>query len=121
MSTVLIVDDNAAFRWELRTLLRKRFPTLEVTEASDGLRALQLVDIFNPDLVFMDISLLRESGLDLTTKIKADHSDLIVSILTNHDLPEYREAAFRQGADYFVSKGAPSNQLFEVVEAAIGS
>ena len=52
----------------------------------------------------MDISLPGESGLNFTGKIKKEYSNIIIIVLTNYDLQEYREAAYQYGADYYMSK-----------------
>jgi DNA-binding NarL/FixJ family response regulator len=56
----------------------------------------------------MDIRLPGESGLELTKRIKESHPHIAIIILTDYDLPEYREAARNGGADAFVPKGALS-------------
>jgi DNA-binding NarL/FixJ family response regulator len=58
----------------------------------------------------MDIKLPGENGLEVTRKMKARYSNIIVIILTSYDLPEYREAAGQFGADYFLSKGSSSRE-----------
>jgi DNA-binding NarL/FixJ family response regulator len=58
----------------------------------------------SPDTIFMDLRLPGANGLELTQKIKAQSPDTVVVIITNYDLPEYREAAFQSGADHFLSK-----------------
>ena len=80
------------------------FPGVAIDEATNGVEALQRVQAFFPDLILMDIRLPGESGLGLTQKIKAVYPDIIIFILTNYDIPEYREAAFRYGADRFILK-----------------
>jgi DNA-binding NarL/FixJ family response regulator len=68
----------------------------------------------------MDIGLPGENGLELTRKIKADHPDVIIIILTSHDSPEYREAAIRYKADYFFSKGSLLNDgVFTLVKSIL--
>ena len=79
---------------------------MAVEEALDGKAALEKVISFFPDLVFMDIRLPGESGLELTKRIKESHPHIAIIILTDYDLPEYREAARCGGADGFISKGA---------------
>ena len=63
-----------------------------------------------PFLVSVDISLPGENGLDLTRKIKNGHPEMQVVILTSHDVPEYRDAARRCGANHFMVKGSASFQ-----------
>ncbi len=107
------MDDDDTFRQAISVFLREQF-SVEIREATNYQEALQQLD--NLDLVFIDISLPGESGLDLTAKLKSEHPEFVVSILTIHDSPEYREAALQRGADYFVSKGAPAENILEVLQ-----
>jgi len=77
-----------------------------VEEANDGRDALDKMETLSPDLVFMDIKLPGQNGLEVTREIKARYPGTTVIILTSYDLPEYREAAKNCGADYFLSKGS---------------
>jgi len=106
MCKTLIVEDNNNFRQTLRSLLDSRFPSMTFEEARDGAEALEKVNAFDPDLIFMDIKLPGESGLELTRKIRDVNAKVKIIILTSYDLPEYREAARVGGANHFVSKGS---------------
>ena len=110
MFRTLIVEDNAPFRQSLREILCERFPAMVVDEAENGEEAMQKVEDSLPHLVFVDIKLPDENGLEVTRKIKARHSTTKVIILTSYDLPEYREAADHYGADYFLAKGFSSRE-----------
>jgi len=59
-----------------------------------------------PDLIFMDIRLPGINGLQLTQKIRKDIPDINIAILTDYDLPEYRQAAIQYGADRFFVKNS---------------
>jgi DNA-binding NarL/FixJ family response regulator len=100
----LIVEDNASFREVLKEKLRTFSPSMEVYEAAEGNEALQKVDALKPDLVFMDIRLPGDNGLQLTQKIKARYPHTKIIVLTNYDSLEYREAAIRSGGDCYVDK-----------------
>jgi DNA-binding NarL/FixJ family response regulator len=106
MVRILIVKDNASFRQSLKDILHLQFPLMMLEEAADGNEALKKVDTFLPDLIFMDINLPGENVLLLTRKIKKDHPEIIISILISYDFPEYREAAFKCGANCFIAKGS---------------
>jgi two-component system response regulator YesN len=110
MFQILIVEDNAPFRQSLREMLCEQFPTMRVEEAQDGEDALDKLETYSPHLVFMDIKLPGQSGLEVTKTIKAQYPEVIVIILTSYDLPEYRQAASEYGADYFLSKGSSSRE-----------
>jgi DNA-binding NarL/FixJ family response regulator len=115
---ILIVDDTVLFRQILKENLLKSFPTVAVDEAADGGEALRKVDALHPDLIFMDIKLPGENGLELTKKIKATHPNITIFILTSYDIPEYREAAFQYGADRFFCKSSLNQmELAEVVKS----
>jgi len=110
VSKTLIVEDSAIYRKLLKDTLRSRFPSMEIIEAEDGEEAMKKMRAYQPDLIFMDIKLPGENGLELTGKIKAKYPDVTVIILTSYDTPEYREAADRVKADHFVSKGSSSKE-----------
>ena len=117
----LIVEDNATFRKTFKEVLCKTFPLMAVEEAQDGVEALKKIETFVPDLVFMDIRLPGQTGLELTKKIKTSHPEVTVIILTDYNLPEYREAAFDSGADDFVVKGSLNPAAIEVLVKLISS
>jgi DNA-binding NarL/FixJ family response regulator len=102
----LIVEDNVTFRQAFKEVLCKLFSSMIVEEAENGSLALSKIESFRPELVFMDVRLPGETGLELTRKIKASHPRIAIVVLTDYDLPEYREAAFESGADDFVVKGS---------------
>jgi DNA-binding NarL/FixJ family response regulator len=71
-------------------------------------------------MVFMDIRLPGKNGLDLTREIKGHHPNLVISIFTSYDLPEYRKIAEEYGADHFVLKDAVSGaEIAAMVRAVI--
>ena len=94
---------------------------MQLIEAGDGKEAMSRIDLLPPDMIFMDIQLPDNSGLELTRMIKTRHPDAIVVILSNYDLTEYREAAFRNGASYYISKDSPMGDLFSLIERIMGN
>jgi DNA-binding NarL/FixJ family response regulator len=115
---ILIVDNDDPFRQILNETLRVSLPTIAIDEAAGGVEALQKVDTFLPDLIFMDIRLPGENGLKLTKKIKATHPDITILILSSYDKPEYREAASYLGADRFLVKSSLNHMdLGELVKS----
>jgi CheY-like chemotaxis protein len=117
---VLIVEDSTLFRQLLKETLVNRFPEIEIHEAMDGKEALLKTAAFTPDLVFMDIRLPGENGLDLTKRIKARHPNIIIVILTAYDLPEYRDVS-QQYADYFFSKSSSTTRDILALVKSISS
>jgi len=120
MFKTILVEDNTIFRQVVKNNLKDQFPSMEIIEAGDGVEALQKIDSDPPNLIFMDIKLPGENGLGLTRKIKTNYPDIIIIILTGYDLPEYREAAVRNKADYFFLKGSiGTNNVFKLVKSIL--
>ena len=120
MFKTMLVEDSSSFRQLVKDTLQGLFPSMEIIEAADGVEAFQKIDSHPPNLIFMDIRLPGENGLELTRKIKADYPDIIVIILTSYDSPEYRKAANQYKADYFFSKDAIVNDgLFTLVKSIL--
>jgi len=120
MVRILIVEDSTFFRKLLKEALSARYPEIEISEAPNAEEALKKVNGFTPDLIFVDIGLPGESGLDLTRKTREMHPDIPIIILTSYDLPEYREAAMECQADHFLSKGTTTKKhILEMVKSII--
>lgn len=119
MFTTLIVEDNTVVRESISALLRNRFPGMLVEEASSSEEALEKACRLTPDLIVMDIKLPGQNGLQLTRSIRSHLAQrTVVVILSGNDLPEYREAAFQNGAEYFLSKSFSSgDELLDVVQS----
>jgi DNA-binding NarL/FixJ family response regulator len=113
----MLIEDNSPFRSVFKEGLKSRFPSMTITEAADSEDALNKIGAVPPDLIFMDIRLPGENGLELTRRIKTDHPEITIIIFTGHNFPEYREAAARYKADYFLSKSSvASEEIFKLVK-----
>jgi DNA-binding NarL/FixJ family response regulator len=110
MAKILIVEDSTFFRILLKETLLSQYPKMDILESPNAEEALRHVNGFTPDLIFVDIRLPGESGLEFTRKIKIKHPNIPVIILTSYDLPEYREAAKEYKADHFLSKGTTTKE-----------
>ena len=100
----MIVKDDIFFREMFRDRLLAQYPSTKVIEAGSGEEALKKLGSYALDLVFMDIHLPGENGLEITGKIKAGGQDVPVIIMSSYNIPEYREAAIRYGANSFIAK-----------------
>jgi DNA-binding NarL/FixJ family response regulator len=121
MFKILIVEDSPILRQLLKYNLKELFPSMVIEEATEGVEAVQKVDILCPDLIFMDILLPGENGLELTRKIKFKYPDVRVAILTSADISEYREAAKQYGANYFMAKDSTTIEKIRDLVTSISS
>jgi DNA-binding NarL/FixJ family response regulator len=111
----LIVDDHPLFRHTLKEALTGRFPFLSIKEAADGQEALEKVETFLPELIFMDINLPDINGLELTRRIREAHPGTTILIITHYNLPEYRSVAQECGARDYITKDAMDPQRIDEV------
>jgi len=120
MYKTLVVEDNLVFRETLVRLLNDRFTRMQIESTGDGRLAMEKYSAFFPNLVLMDIRLPGESGLELTRKIRLTDREVTIVILTSHDAPEYRQAATKNGANFFVSKSnTSSEEIISLVESIL--
>jgi DNA-binding NarL/FixJ family response regulator len=120
MSEILIVEDSAVFRRALKETLVTHIDSINISEAAEGIEALERINNRCPDLIFMDIRLPGENGFVLTRKVKTVCPNAVVIIITSHDSPEYREAAYECGAEFFLSKGSSTaHEIISLVESIL--
>lgn len=122
MFPVLIVEDNPFFSEALHAVLQSRFPFLTLANAATVREALARIDSMRPALIFMDMNLPDGNGLELTRRIRAAGINAVVVVLSNHDLPVYRDKAIRCGADHFIEKGSIDLEaIFGVVDSMLAT
>ena len=117
MYKTLIIEDSTTFRGMLKEILYARFPTMEIAGEPDGSELFSKIEAFHPDILFMDIRLPGENGLELAKKIKKAYPNIIVVLLTSYDLPEYRQAALQSRVDHFITKDSPTQNFLALVES----
>ncbi|MBI4282673.1 MAG: response regulator transcription factor [Chloroflexi bacterium] len=114
---VLVVDDHAMVR-EGISLLLKAHPDMEVVgEATDGSEALEKVTELCPDVVLMDITMPKMSGLEATQQIKKVFPEMQVLALTVHGGAEYFFRILAAGASGYILKGGTSAELVTAIRA----
>ena len=115
-TTILVADDHQIVRQGLKRLLSKRGDFSIVAEASDGEQAVEIAGRKQPDVVLMDISMPRLSGIDATRRIAAGGRSKVLA-LSMHDTQSYVEEALRAGAAGYVHKNASAEDLFNAIDA----
>lgn len=109
--TILIVDDHAATRTGLVTLLANSLPDCRLLTAGSGEVALTLCDSVLPHLIVMDISLPGLDGIEAMRQIKVRWPDTVVIIHSTHDQQIYRDESLAAGAAAFISKSRTGSDL----------
>ena len=112
---ILIADDQALFRYSLRSVLEAR--GLEVLgEARNGREAVDLSRTLKPDVVLMDLSLPEMDGFTATRLISAGQPDVKVVILTASDEDSNLFEAIKSGAQGYLLKNLESEEFFSLLD-----
>ena len=112
---VLVVDDDAAIRRVVRTVLEA--DGFEVVEAADGPAALLLLDAINargPDAVVLDVMMPGIDGIEVCRRI--DHERVRVLMLSARDDGETKQRASDAGADAYLTKPFSAIDLLDALQ-----
>jgi DNA-binding NarL/FixJ family response regulator len=83
--------------------------------ASDGMSAMRAVAELQPDIVLMDLTMPRTSGMDAIVQIKRQHPHVKIIALTFHKEDKYIHATLEAGADAYVLKDDSRTELFSAL------
>ena len=117
MKSILVVDDDKAIRNTLRMILE--YEKFDVQFAEDGPSALTQVHATPFDLVLLDIKMAGMDGLKVLQKIKEFQPDLPVVMISGHGTIETAVEATKRGAYDFLPKPLDREKLLIVVRNAI--
>ena len=108
---IVLADDHTILREGLRALLSAD-PDFEIIgEAGDGREAVRCVEKLGPDLLLMDLSMPRMSGMDAISEIKRRYPETKIIALTVHKTEEYLLSTLQAGVDGYVLKDATHDEL----------
>jgi two-component system phosphate regulon response regulator PhoB len=115
MFTVLVVDDEPAFRYiSVVILQRAGYQTLE---ASDAVNALKVIEAQSPDLIILDDMMPGMNGGDLCVRLKQDVRYSHIPIVMHTANPKFKDPAVveRIGADGLLLKPSLSHDIVAIV------
>jgi CheY-like chemotaxis protein len=116
---ILVVDNQPRARQSMKALLGAWYPAAELREAADGYQAVQLVEEFQPDVILMDARMPRMSGLEVVRYIKGKSPHIKIIVLSMYT--DIKVEALAAGADAFVSKSEPPENIRETLEDIFSS
>jgi len=113
---VVLADDHHLFRDGVASLL-EAWGHQVVGQAAEGAEAVELVDRLLPELVLMDVRMPGLSGIVATQRIKLDHPQVHIVMLTVSEDEDDLFAAIKAGAQGYLLKNLESAQLRGMLEA----
>ena len=116
IKNILIVEDHHLVRSGLRLMLENQtvFQT-EITEASNGVEALDLLQKKSFDIVVLDISMPLIDGVEVLKKIKKHFKNLPVLMLTMHNEEKLIKKVIKIGASGYLLKSSATNDLIQAI------
>lgn len=112
---ILVVDDHPVVREGLIAMLATQ-PDLEVVgEGASGPDALEAALRLQPDVVLQDLELPGYDGVDVIRRLRESGCSARVVVLTAFDRDEQIVGAIRSGADGYLLKGTPREELFRAI------
>ena len=114
---VVLAEDHGLVRAGFRALLQSLPGVQVVGEAADGHEALHLVDVYHPDLLLLDISMPRLSGIEVAARVAKQCPKIRIIILSMHANEEYVWKALHAGASGYLLKDADTAELRLAIEA----
>ena len=117
---VLVADDHALYRRGLEMVLSQEDDIEIVGEAGDGAEAIRRAEELLPDVVLMDIRMPRRSGIEACTAIKEIAPSTKIVILTISDEESDLYEAVRAGANGYLLKDVPGEEIADGIRAVAG-
>ncbi len=117
MEKILVVDDDLNICELLRLCLSKA--GYEVSMAHNGVRAIEALQYFSPDLVILDIMMPGKDGLSVAKSIRLVSQDIAIMMLTAKGEVEDKVTAFTYGADDYMVKPFDTKELVARVKALL--
>lgn len=117
---ILVADDHPIVRDGLVAILSAQSSFEVVGEASDGVETLRQVVERKPDVVLLDLEMPRMDGVEVLQRLRQSGSSARVIVFTAFDTDDRILAAVRAGAQGYLLKGAPRDEIYEAVRVVHG-
>jgi CheY-like chemotaxis protein len=117
--TVLVVEDDDDSRYVMRLELEQL--GYLVSEADNGMKAVDIALREHPDIILMDLTLPEMDGLEATSRIRADENmrDVPIIAVTAHSESDWREEAKASGFNAYVTKPIDGSWLSELIKGLL--
>lgn len=116
MIRVFIADDHPVFRSGLRKVLEDTGQVTVVGEADDGRQVLLAPNKHRWDILVLDVSLPRVSGIEVLRRLREEMPSLKVLVVSMFPEEQYAARMIAEGAQGYVSKARPPEEMVAAIE-----
>ncbi|MFC0559277.1 response regulator [Halalkalibacter alkalisediminis] len=113
---IVIIDDHQLFREGVKRILAMESEFEIVADGQDGSQALELVKLYRPDVILMDINMPNMNGVEATKELVQAFPNIKVLILSIHDDESYVTHVLKTGASGYLLKEMDADALIEAVK-----
>ncbi len=118
---VILADDHPVLRKGIRTILEMEDDIRIIAEASDGEEAIDRVLQLNPDVLVLDVSMPKKTGLQVIAELTASHNPVKVLALSAYDDESFITEMIESGAAGYLLKREALDAIIEAVRGvAVG-
>ena len=112
---VMLVDDHPVVCLGLATMIDSQPDMTVVAQANNGRDAVVLFEQHQPDVTLIDLRMPEQSGVDAIRQIRARHRTAVFIVLTTYQGDEDIHKAMEAGAQGYLLKGMPHNDLLDAI------
>ena len=116
MIKIIIIDDHFLFRMGTKLALSNSPLGIEVVaEAASGRELFAALETATPDLLLLDIMLPDMSGIEIARRVKANHPDIKILLLSAEEPKRVIEQVLETGVEGYITKSAKMREIEDAI------
>ncbi|MBD2752123.1 response regulator transcription factor [Spirosoma validum] len=116
---ILVADDHSVVRKGIRMLLEDEADMQIIGEASDGDEAIEMLSNIEPDVLLLDITMPRMSGIEALKVISQQYPKVRTLMFSMHNNPDYILKAVQNGAAGYLLKDTGQEEILQAVRSVV--
>lgn len=114
---ILVVDDHSVVRQGIITLLEDEEDLLIAGEASDGDEVWDMIETVAPDVILLDLTMPRMSGIDVIKQIVPAFPNVKILVFSMHNNADYMISAAVSGASGYLQKDTSRDEMLKAIRS----